>query len=122
MKIKGTGTTMQVAQKLVGHLPEEMNNQLKKFILQAEENNDSTVELEILDLLSSHENVRRWMKEQMIELDGNRGFRSLAGDSSAPLSNKWVCPKDKMESLPVIQEGEPVPQCKKHKIGMVRSK
>lgn len=122
MTNKGDGITVQVAQKLVGYLPEEMNDQLKKFILQAEENSDPAVDIEILDLLSSHENVRRWMKEQMIALNGTRGLNPLAGDSSAPVSNKWICPKDKMESLPVIQEGEPAPQCEKHKITMVRMK
>lgn len=122
MTKKGDGITVQVAQKLVGHLPEEMDDQLKKFILQSEEDNDPAIDIKILDLLSSHENVRRWMKEQMLVMDGNRRFSPLAGDSFAPVSNKWICPKDNNESLPVIQEGEPAPQCEKHKIKMTRKK
>ena len=113
---------LRVAKKLVGRFPKEMDNQLTHLIQRAEKNQDPTAELDIMDFLSSHENVQRWMKEQMLVLDGNRGFSPLAGDSSAPVSNKWICPKDKTESLPVIQEGEPAPQCKKHKISMVRKK
>lgn len=122
MNTKGMGRTVQVAQKLVNHLPEEMNIQLKKLILQAEESSDPLVETKILDLLTSHENVRRWMKEEMKVQSGRSRFDQLAGDPSAPVSNRWICPKDSCETLPVIQEGEPAPRCDRHKTMMIREK
>lgn len=114
---------IKIARKLEDHLPKDMAVELNKLIAQGEsESRDPTKA--IIHLLKQNENSLLWFLEQL-ELqsgqgDETRGFSRLAGDSSAPVSNKWICPKDKTESLPVIQEGEPAPQCDKHKVKMIR--
>ena len=114
----------QLARKLVDRLPEEMADSLRMLIARGEkDHSDPTTE--IIELLSQHENSLLWFLEQMELLSGpggeTRGFSSLPGDSSAQISNQWVCPnKACAETLPVIQEGEPAPRCARHKIGMVR--
>ena len=120
MPKKEIGSTLHVAQKLVGRLPKEMDDNLKTLISDVQGGQDPSAEAKIRDLLSSNENIRRWMKEQINLQSGLRRYDSLPGDSSAPVSEKWTCPQDDSESLPVIQEGEPAPQCDKHKVAMVR--
>lgn len=120
MPKKEIGSTLHVAQKLVGRLPKEMDDNLKTLISDVQGGQDPSAEAKIRDLLSSNENIRRWMKEQINLQSGLRRYNSLPGDSSAPVSEKWTCPQDDSESLPVIQEGEPAPQCGRHKVAMVR--
>lgn len=114
----------QLAKKLVDRLPGEMSDQLRILIARGEkEHSDPTTE--IIELLSQHENSLLWFLEQMELLSGPggeiRGFSSLPGDSSAQISNQWVCSNNAcIETLPVIQEGEPAPRCARHKIEMVR--
>jgi hypothetical protein len=119
-------TILQIAQKLVNHLPKEMDDQLKVLIARGKQGQDTTIE--IIDLLSPYENIRRWMKEQINEqggqVDGTRGFDNLAGSQgSVPRSKKWVCPKRGCtESLPVIQAGEDAPVCSVHRVAMTLGK
>jgi len=117
------GTSIQVAQQLVGRLPKETDEKLKNLVRRAEEGAD--VSIEVIDLLSPHDNVRRWMNVQ-ITLEAatkraTRGFSPLAGEpDSIPASQLWVCPrKDCEATLPVIQEGEDAPMCKEHKVKMI---
>jgi hypothetical protein len=117
------GTSIQIAQKLVGRLPEKADDELKDLVRRAEEGAD--VSIEIIDLLSSHDNIRRWMKHQITlektTRNGTRGFSPLAGKPvSIPASQLWVCPKEICEeSLPVIQEGEDAPMCEVHEVEMI---
>ena len=122
MPKKETGNTLHVAQKLVGYLPKEMDDTLKILISHAQGGQDPSAEAKIRDLLSSNENIRRWMKEQINLQSGIRGYDPIPGESSAPVSERWTCPQDDEETLPVIQEGEPAPQCEQHKVAMVRKK
>ena len=122
MPKKETGSMLHIAQKLVGHLPKEMDDSLKTLISQAQGGHDPSAEAKMRDLLSSNANIRRWMKEQVNLQSGIRRYDPLPGDSSAPLSEKWTCPQDDEETMPVIQEGEPAPQCEQHKVAMVRKK
>lgn len=115
---------IQIAERLAGHLPQPMANELKLLIAQNREaQSDPTTK--IIGVLSQNENSLLWFLEQMELLsggrDGTRGFSPLPGDSSAPISNQWVCPEDASETLPVIQEGEPAPRCNKHDVKMVRA-
>jgi hypothetical protein len=120
-----TSIATQIARTLVDRLPKGMADELRIIIARSEkEAGDSS--RAIIQILKQNENVVLWFLEQM-ELqsgrrDGVRGFGPLAGDSSAPISNKWVCSEDAAETLPVIQEGEPAPRCAKHKTEMVREK
>lgn len=126
MSSKEIGSILQIVQKLVGHLPKEMDDELRRLIQRAEDGQDPAIEIEIIDLLSPHENIRLWMIEQVNLLSGEkgttRGFGSLPGwQSSVPASRKWICDKDGCsESLPVIQEDEDPPTCRVHKLAMVR--
>jgi hypothetical protein len=125
-----TKHTIEIARKLVNRLPKNMADELNMLIARVEKTPDD-ITTDIIAVLTGHENSLLWFFEQM-ELqsgkrDGTRGFgplagefSPLAGDSSASISNKWICPKDNMETLPVIQEGESAPVCEKHKIEMVR--
>lgn len=135
-----TGSTLQLAQELIKHLPpkmEAMGNQLKSIISRAEGGHDPIIEIEIIDLLASHEVTRRLMGGQRNLSSGQEdmtlgeapftstpsyGGAILAGNPSlVPYSQKWVCPKDPREPwLLVIQEGEDPPFCEQHKIEMVR--
>jgi hypothetical protein len=116
---------IQIARQLADRLPKDMADELKALIARSEKGPDDPT-TDIITLLTQHENSLLWFLEQMElqsgQRDGSRGFGSLAGDSSAPISNKWVCPEDAAETLPVIQEGEPAPQCARHKTKMVREK
>ena len=126
MSMKNTGTPVQFAQKLIDRLPKEMNDELKVLITRAEDGDDITIE--IIDLLSPHDNIRRWMQEQISlqteTKSTTRGYGPLAGKpSSVAASNKWVCPQGECdESLPVIQEDEDAPTCEVHGVKMVRGK
>jgi hypothetical protein len=119
-------STLQLARELVNHLPKEIDDKLKALILRAEDGQDPTIELEIIDFLSSFINYRRWMKEQIDLQSGQesvtRGYRPLAGiPSSVSPSQKWVCPKKTHDDwILVTQEGEDPPICKVHNIEMVR--
>jgi hypothetical protein len=118
------GSALQLARELVSHLPKEIDDKLKTLILRAEDGQDSTVEIEIMDLLSAHENIRCWLREQINLQSGTRGgYDPLAGKSRPSLpSQKWFCPKSTCAYwMLVIQEGEDPPDCKKHKIKMVRA-
>lgn len=118
-----TKQTIEIARKLVNRLPKNMADELDILMARAEKTPDD-ITTDIITVLTGHKNSLLWFLEQMElqsgQRDGTRGFSRLAGDSSASISNKWICPKDNMETLPVIQEGEPAPLCEKHKIGMVR--
>ena len=124
MSDKNFGSSIQIAQKLVGRLPKETDDELRSLIQRGEEGVD--VSIELIDLLSPHETVRRWMKEQIsikTETKGvMRSYTPLGGDqSSIPVSQLWVCPQEGCdESLPVIQAGEDAPTCKKCKVEMIR--
>lgn len=136
-----TGSTLQLAQELVNHLPpnmEVMGNKLKDIISRAEGGQDPIIEIELIDLLASHETTRRLMGGQRNLSSGQEdmtlgeapftstpsyGDAILAGNPSlVPHSQKWVCPKDAREPwLLVIQEGEAPPVCEQHKVDMVRA-
>ncbi len=120
---KEVGTTIHFAKKLVNRLPREMDDKLKILIAHAEDGQDTTTE--IIDLLTLHEDSLLWILEQVDlsrgQEDATRGYGALAGDPSAPFSQKWSCPRRGCaESLPVIQDGEDPPVCEQHKIEMVR--
>jgi hypothetical protein len=136
------GSTLQLAQELVNHLPKElkeMDDELKKLILIAEDGQDPMVEIEIIDLLSSQEITRRLMREQINLQSGQRDL-TLGGDSFTgtpgwvgaglagkqgwiPPSLKWICPKSTCSHwMLVIQEGEDPPTCEQHNIEMVRER
>ena len=112
------GSIIQISQKLIGRLPKEIDDELTILIRRAEEGEDTAVE--IIDLLSPHETIRLWMREQVDLLSGTRGetagYGPLPGrPGSIPASKKWVCPKRSCdESLPLIQEGEDAPTCPVH--------
>jgi hypothetical protein len=124
MSAKKNEITLQVAKKLINRLPAEIDNELKILILRAEEGQDTTIA--IIDLLSPHENIRRWMRERISLLSGTksatRGYSPVpGGPGSVPASKKWVCPKkDCNETLPVIQEDEDAPTCDVHGFAMIR--
>jgi len=124
MSKKEIEVTIQLARTLIGRLPEDTDAELKHLVQRAEQGEDTTIE--IIDLLSLHENVRLWMREQLSSQtgtkgSGTRGFGTLAGKpGSIPASQLWVCPKNAcIESLPLIQEGEDPPICEVHGIPMI---
>jgi hypothetical protein len=123
MSEKEIRSTLQIAQKLVNRLPKEMDDELKRLIARAEKGQDTTVE--IIDLLSPHDNIRQWIREQINLQSGQkgttRGYGTLAGDPSVSASRRWICPKTGCaESLPVIQEDEDAPTCRVDGVVMVR--
>lgn len=125
---KDTGSVIQIAQKLVNRLPGEMNERLKGLIQRARYEDAAAIEDEINALLYPHDNIRRWMREQISSQneasDGTRGsgYSTLAGDPSVPASQKWTCPDERCrESLPVIQEDEDAPKCSIHNRVMKRA-
>lgn len=126
MSVKENRITLQIAEKLLNHLPEPLNGELKILLDLAEKGQDTT--MEVVDLLSPNDNIRLWMQEQIsiqssLEGAGTRSFSSLAGSpASVPASQKWVCPKDECaNSLPVIRENEDPPTCEVHRLMMVRT-
>lgn len=118
------GSIPQIAQTLVDHLPETMDEKLKRLLAAAEKGQDTTIE--IIDLFAEHETTRGWMEKQVASLSrrdvapaGN--YSGLAGNPSVPMSQRWVCPEKPREHwLMVIQEGEPPPTCKIDGKRMVR--
>jgi hypothetical protein len=125
MSEKKGRSTVQIAQRFINRLPKDMDDELKALIRRAEEGEDTTVE--IIELLSPHENIRVWMREQ-IRLQsgkkaGTRGYGTLAGrPGSIPASKKWICPRqDCIEWFPVIQEDEDAPTCEIHAVKMMRA-
>lgn len=125
MAAKKTDSVIRIAQKLVHHLPEEMDAELRSLLQRAEEGQDTTID--VIELLSPHKNIRLWMREQILLSGGTkgetRGFGPLPGKPGPiPASKKWVCPKSECgESLPIIQEGEDAPICSVHAIKMIRA-
>lgn len=80
---------------------------------------------EVIDLLSSNENVLRWFREEMQAclVEGFRkDYEPLPGDiGSISASVCWVCKRSGCnESLPVIREGEDAPACSVHRVPMIR--
>jgi len=122
MSEKSLDNTVGLAKKLIDRLPEEMNIELKMLLDKAEKGDD--ISIEIIDLLSPHENIRRWLREQISPQSGTkgmtRGFSPVPGrQSSVSTSKQWTCPEDDCdESLPIIQEGEDAPSCDIHNAKM----
>jgi hypothetical protein len=138
MSEQATGSSLQLAQELVNHLPKELkelNDKLQSLILRAEDGPDPMLEIEIIDLLSSHEVTRRLMREQ-IDLQGGQrdmnlgdnatswvGARLAGNQSWVSSRQKWFCPKGRCDQWTlVIQEGEEPPICEKHNVEMVRNR
>ena len=127
MTERQANATLQVAKRLINHLPETLNKDLKELLARADEGQDTT--FEVIDLLSKNENLRLWMREETAMLSGSkgaetRGYSSPAGSvGPIPASLKWVCPERGCHYLlPIIQEGEPAPTCNVHGVKMVRSR
>src|SRR5687767_6823400 len=141
MSEKQLGNALQLAQELIGHLPDEMNEmdgRLKSLLARAKDEEDLIAEMQLIDLLSSFEVTRSLLGLQgnlqtPIEKDvtlgggipgGGSGWPGAtpAGNSSRiPFSQKWVCPKNGcVHWLLVTQEGEDPPLCDQHNITMVR--
>ena len=125
MSERETISTLQLARELVDHLPKEIDDKLRKLIKRAEEgqHQNQIAEMEIVELLSSHENIRRWWREQTSLESGDRGSYSPPPGRSKPIlpSEKWYCPKNTCDQWTlVIQDGEDPPSCKRHNIKMVR--
>ena len=117
---------LEIAQKLVGHLPKEMNDQVTELIVSAKNKQNPTDDVEkILKLLKSNENIRRWLREQVSLQNSQQAttnrYGAPAGDPHrVPASQKWICPEaDCTESLPVIQANEDAPRCRIHDVEMV---
>jgi hypothetical protein len=115
--------TLEAIRKLQRHPGNPWREELQALLARAQTREDITVEL--IDLLRQHENVRRWMREQI-----DPYARARAGARWEPLfgrqgnilaSQKWVCSQCD-ESLPVIQEGEDPPTCEVHGVLMVRGR
>jgi|GEM_PF-3982468 len=115
-----TNATLLAAQKLLQHLPEPLHHQLSDLLEQAEQGQDTTIE--VIDLLSEQDNIRMWMDDQVSLSCSTKGYGRLGGNSTAiRASYLWVCPQnDCTYSLPVIQEGEDPPLCLQHNVEMVR--
>jgi hypothetical protein len=130
MSKKEIASTLRLAQELVNHLPKElkeMDDKLKRLILRAKAGEEPMIEIEIIDLLSSHEITRLWMKEQIGlqsgQKDTTRGYDTLAGTLSVvPTSQKWICPANSAHWKLVIQEDEDAPICEEHNIAMIRDR
>jgi hypothetical protein len=127
MPEKDLNITLQVAQRLLDHLAEPMNSQLRALLDHAKKGTGKTVD--VIKLLSRHDNIRLWMDEQTSmesEAEGGElrgeGYVGLAGTSNmVSATQKWVCPENARDHwMLVIQEGEPPPTCKEHNIGMIR--
>lgn len=117
--------TLELAQELVDHLPKEINDKLRKLISRAEKGQNPIIETEIIELFSSHENIRRWWREQSSLERGDRGSYSQPPGRSKPIlpSEKWHCPNSTCDQWSlVIQEGEDPPVCRKHNKKMVRKR
>jgi hypothetical protein len=126
------GSIPKLAQKLITHLPEIINDELKRLITRAEAGDDTT--FEIINLFSKYEVTHLWIQEQINPQCGEKGltrdanlpgsaiYSSPPGYSSLiPFSKIWVCPKCTNDHwIVVIREGEDPPLCKKHKIEMLR--
>ena len=119
--------TLQAVCNLQRHPGSPWQKELQVFQARAEAGEDITVE--VIDLLSSNENARRWMQEQIAasfttDFRGGSGYQQLPGRHDIiTASRSWVCPRSGCtESLPVIQEGEDAPTYDVHRVLMVREK
>ena len=127
MSEKEIGNIPQIARGFINHLPKEfkeMEDKLKELIARAEGGQDTTIE--IINLLSSHEITREWMKEQINLKSREKGvlqrFDPLAGDLKLALpSQKWICPEESCDNwVFMIQAGGDPPTCEKHNVRMIR--
>jgi hypothetical protein len=106
--------TFEIARDLLPRLRDDMKQQLETLLNRADAG--EKVEIEIIDLLSQNEPIRKWMKLRMSGKDGSRFPFSLPGDPGV-ISNSsiWICPRfDCNYNLPVLQAGESAPHCKIH--------
>lgn len=113
---------LQAICSLQHHPSNPWHKEIEALLARAKAGEDITVE--VIDLLSPHENVRRWMQEQIAESDAClriKGFDNLLGGiGTIPASDSWICPlKNCAKSLPVIQKGEDPPKCEVHSVSMV---
>ncbi|MCX6679934.1 MAG: hypothetical protein NTX42_06185 [Methanothrix sp.] len=116
--------TLQAVCSLLRHPGNPWQKELQDFQARAEAGEDIIVE--VIDLLSPNENVRRWMREQIAP--SKAGFRGVSGYQQLPgghsiitASHSWVCPQASCtKSLPVIQEGEDPPVCEVHQVPLIR--
>ena len=127
MPEKQQNLTLQAARRLVDHVAEPTNSQLKELLAAADKGANNN--RKIIDLLCEYEYIRSFMDEQTSERGGTRGesfatsggYSSVPGwPSSIPARHKWVCPENKEHWILVMQEGEAAPTCKVHKIPMQR--
>ena len=114
---------VQAIQKLIHHPTNPWKEQLETLLKRADAGEDISVDA--IDLLSQHDNIRRWMGEQVISPNTRLAasdYESPAGSiSHINASQQWVCPINGCTvSLPVIQEGEDAPTCYIHNVLMVR--
>ena len=110
------GNIPKIARELFGHLPKEMDEELRSLVARAEEGNNTTVE--IVNLFAQHEYTSQWLKANVKLLGREKGtprigYGPLAGNIGwIPPSQKWVCPKNPGEHwLMVLQEDEDAPMC-----------
>jgi len=117
--------TQQAIKKLLNHPNAPRSKELSALLERASQGEDIT--FETIELLSSHDNIRKWMHEQV----ASSSTRIAGAGSAIPpgaitpisVSKKWICPrKGCRESLPVIQEGEDAPTCPVHQMPMVHLK
>lgn len=113
---------LQAARSLQRHPSNPWQEEIQALLVRAESGEDVTVQ--VIDLLSPNQNVRRWMREQIaINVPSFRGFEPLPGTHGIiTASSSWICPREDCTtpSLPVIQEGEEPPMCELHHVLMVR--
>lgn len=107
--------TYEIARDLLPRLHGYLREQLSKLLgrLDLGEN----VEIEIIDLLSEHQSIRKWMQFLNLNTNRERLFEGLGGKPSPSISSSdmWVCRRsDCNYTLPVIQAGESAPNCKFH--------
>ena len=115
--------TLQAIRCLQHHPGNLWKKELQVFQARARAGEEITAE--VIELLSSNENVCRWMQEQIAFSTGSlRGYEPPPGSQGIiSTSNNWVCPRSGCtKSLPVIQEGEDPPSCELHRVRMVRRK
>jgi hypothetical protein len=125
MSAEETETTLLLARKLLNHLSEPLRSELK--VLLDKDVQDPETLIAMVDLLSQNENIRHWIREQIVVQHGDssstRNYSPLAGRlTSITASQKWICPRRRCKnSLPVIQESEEPPICDEHKVRMTRA-
>ena len=119
MTTKRQLTLGEAIARLYPRLPAKAQQALTPLLPRLQEN-DPSAQIQALEALRPWPEIGAWLKA-VTSAGGVRGYASPAGTPAPPpVSRYWICPRYEEcgEWEPMIQIGEPAPQCPRHGLPM----